>query len=247
MVKIFKIARMDIALKNFEKFMSDLIKLVDDVINGQLGVSTQFNVVEEIHNLVTKHQDAFFEFIHDVYSNDSEGIFEGFITWITTIVKFLQRSKFGKPGERIDFNKLICRDNTDIDIALLKKQINDVLNKKIGARKMYKKLLDLKVKQGAKQSDKHVAGFLEKNWSDINSLVMPSSSGSFGLEDGDLVDLDLDTGDYDFLHKENEVELEKKYQDLLNLVVDESEIDRLRTQVFAQELKNYLEAQVVEK
>ena len=247
MVKIFKVARMDVALKNFEKFMSDLIKLVDDVINGQLGVSTQFNVVEEIHNLVTKHQDAFFEFIHDVYLNDSEGIFEGFITWITTIVKFLQKSKFGEPSERIDFNKLICRENIDIDVKLLKIQVNGVLNKKIGARKIYKKLLDLKVKQGAKQNNKNAAGLLQKNWSDINSLVMPSSSGSFGLGDGELVDLDLDTADYDFLHKDNEVELEKQYQDLLNLVVDESEIDKLRSRVFAQELKNYLEAQVAKR
>ncbi|CAI4053937.1 Lec1p SKDI_16G3550 [Saccharomyces kudriavzevii IFO 1802] len=247
MVKIFKIARMDVALKNFEKFMSDLIKLVDDVINGQLGVSTQFNVVEEIHDLVTKHQDAFFEFIHDVYSNDSEGIFEGFVTWITKIVKFLQKSKFGEPNERIDFNELILRDNIDVDVELLKTQVNGVLNKKVGARKMYKKLLDLKVEQGAKQNNKHAAGMLQRNWNDINSLVMPSSSGSFGLGDGDLVDLDLDTGDYDFLHKENEVELEKEYQDLLNHVVDESEIDKLRSQVFAQELKNYLEAQAVKK
>ncbi|KOG96388.1 Lec1p DI49_5543 [Saccharomyces eubayanus] len=247
MVKIFKIARMDVALKNFEKFMSDLIKLVDDVINGQLGVSTQFNIVEGIHNLVTKHQDAFFEFIHDVYLNDSEGIFEGFITWITTIVKFLQKSKFGQPGERIDLNNLISRDDIDIDVELLKIQVNDVLNKKINARKMYKKLLDLKVKQGAKQNNKHATSMLQKNWDDINSLVMPSSSGSFGLGDGDLVDLDLDTHDYDFLHKENEIELEKEYQDLLNHVIDESEIDKLRSQVFAQRLKEYLEAQVAKK
>ncbi|CAI4055014.1 hypothetical protein SUVZ_16G3680 [Saccharomyces uvarum] len=247
MVKIFKIARMDVALKNYEKFMSDLIKLVDDVINGQLGVSTQFNIVEGIHNLVTKHQDAFFEFIHDVYLNDSEGIFEGFITWITTIVKFLQKSKFGEPSERIDLNNLISSDDVDIDVKLLKIQVNDVLNKKINARKLYKKLLDSKVKQGAKQNNKHATSMLQRNWDDINSLVMPSSSGSFGLGDGDLVDLDLDAGDYDFLHKENEAELEKEYQDLLNHVIDESEIDKLRSQVFAQKLKKYLEAQVAKK
>ena len=150
-------------------------------------------------------------------------------------------------SERIDFNKLICRENIDIDVKLLKIQVNGVLNKKIGARKIYKKLLDLKVKQGAKQNNKNAAGLLQKNWSDINSLVMPSSSGSFGLGDGELVDLDLDTADYDFLHKDNEVELEKQYQDLLNLVVDESEIDKLRSRVFAQELKNYLEAQVAKR
>ncbi|EJS41258.1 YPR097W [Saccharomyces arboricola H-6] len=247
MVSIFKIARMDVALRNFEKFMSDLIKLIDDVISGRLGVSTQFNVVEEIHNLVNKHQNAFFEFIHDVYLNDSEGIFEGFVSWITTIVKFLQKSKFGETSERIDFNKLVSREDIDIDLQLLKTQVNDVIDKKISARKMYKQLLDLKVKHGAKQNNKHATSVLQRNWEDINSLVIPSSSGSFGLGDGDLVDLDLDTGDYDFLHKENEIELEKQYQDLLNRVVDESEIDKLRSQVFAQELKNYLEARVARK
>lgn len=159
-------------------------------------------------------------------------------------MKFLQKSKFGEPSERIDLNSLISRDDIDIDVKLLKIQVNDVLNKKINARKLYKKLLDSKVKQGAKQNNKHATSMLQRNWDDINSLVMPSSSGSFGLGDGDLVDLDLDAGDYDFLHKENEVELEKEYQDLLNHVIDESEIDKLRSQVFAQKLKNYLEAQV---
>ena len=48
MIKVFKIARMDVVLKNFEKFMNDLIKLMDDIINGQLENSTKFNIIESV-------------------------------------------------------------------------------------------------------------------------------------------------------------------------------------------------------
>ena len=42
-------------------------------------------------------------------------------------------------------------------------------------------------------------------------------------------------------------EIQPLKEKLMNLVVDESEIDKLRSQVFAQELKNYLEAQIAKK
>lgn len=238
MVRIFKVARVDIALKNFERFMNDLIKLVDDVLNGQLGGSTQFNVVESINDLVTKHQDSFLEFIHDVYNHDTEGIFEGFITWIVKVVKFLQKSKFGTDNERVDFNELLR--SSDVDIDLFVKQLDNIIDKKQIARKAYRKLLDLKMKDEEKKMSGNATKVLENKWKELNSLVLPSNNDTFGLEDGDLVDLDLDAADYDYLCNDDECELEKEYQVLLDEKVEDYEIEKFEKEVFENELKKIL-------
>lgn len=237
MVKIFKIARMDIALKNFERFMTDLIKLMDDVINGQIGTNTEFNVIESINELVTKHQDSFFEFVHDVYLNDSEGIFEGFILWVTDIIKFLQKSKYGNAAERINFDELVSKTK-DIDPELLKKQIDDVITKKMNARKLYSQIVDSKTDDVGQKSD--VQKVVAEKWRVVNSVVMPKSSMSLGLNDGELVDLDLDTKDYDFLNREGDLLLERKYQELLSQRVEEGEIKKLTSLIFEPVLRDML-------
>lgn len=238
MVRIFKVARVDIALRNFEKFMNDLIKLIDGYLDGQLGASTRFNVVESINDLVTKHEDSFLEFIHDVYIHDSEGIFEGFVTWIVDVVKFLQQSKYGPADVRLDFDQLL--QNSDIDVDLLIEQLDKVIEKKQIARRAYRKLLDRKREEDEAKVNRHATKVVEKKWKQLNSFVMPSNSETLGLQDGDLVDLDLDAADYENLFDGREKELEKEYQDLLNREVEEGEIMEFGIRVFEGELKKVL-------
>lgn len=238
MVRIFRVARVDNALRNFEKFMNDLLKLVDSALNGQMGASTAFNVVESINDLVTKHQDSFLEFIHDVYIHDTEGIFEGFITWIVKLVKFLQQSKYGPADKRINFDELL--QDSKVDVPQLLKELDNVIEKKQVARKAYRKLLDKKRREEEFKVNRHASKVLEKKWEQLNSFVMPSNTETLGLQDGDLVDLDLDAADYENLFDGEESELEREYQSVLNREVEEKEIEKFGAEVFKQKLENIL-------
>ncbi|AQZ14166.1 YPR097W [Zygosaccharomyces parabailii] len=238
MVRIFKVARVDIALKNFERFMNDLIKLIDEIYNGQQGVSSQFNVVDSINNLFTKHQDACLTFIHEVYVHDTEGIFEGFITWIVRIVRILQKSAYGGPEERIDFSQMLQKSN--VDINLLRQQVDDVIQKKQEARATYSKLLDVKIRKEEQSLSKNTGKALETKWKQMNALVLPTNGDTIGLGDGELVDLDLDASDYENLKHEDDVELEKKYKRILEREVDVSEIEKFGNEVFESKLKSLL-------
>lgn len=264
MVKVFKIARMDIALKNFEMFMNDLIKLMDEIINGQLENSTEFNIIENIIQLVTKHQNSFFEFVHDVYNNDTEGIFEGFIEWITKIIRFLQRSKYGSMDgkERMNLNKLIIEKGPQIqlDVDTLKKQIDSVIEKKMESRRLYRKLVESKIKSGdafekanvnsanniqcknPKKSNKNtnIQQFMDQRWREVTSNVIPDHALSFGLQDGELVDLDLDINDYEYLQEDKDTEIEQKYKEILNKPIDESLIEQMTHAAFEPVLKQWL-------
>ena len=256
MIKIFKVARMDIALRNFEKFMSDLIKLMNEIITGQAGAVSQFDIIASINDLLTKHQDSLFDFVHDVYVHDTENIFEGFIVWFMDIIKFLQRSKFGKTEGRINLNAIIKQNNDSIDIELLKRQVDDVIARKLGARKLYKQLVDLKVSNnnennenkgnsvrklrrqtinkirkgnGNGNGNQSLDQIIEDKWKELHSMVIPSDTLKMGLDDGELVDLDLDTADYDYLRQNRETKLEEEYRALLSQDVDESEILKFRS------------------
>lgn len=264
MIKLFKIARMDIALKNFEMFMNDLIKLMDEIISGQLENSTEFNIIENIIQLLTKHQNSLFEFVHDVYNNDTEGIFEGFIKWITKIIRFLQCSKYGSMDgkERIDLNKLVIEKGSQIhfDVDTLKKQIDSVIEKKMESRRLYRKLVESKIKSGEPSDESNVSGtnntkcknpkklkentniqqFMDQRWRQVTSNVIPDHSISLGLQDGELVDLDLDIKDYEYLQENKNTELEQKYKEILNKPIDESLIEQMTHAVFEPVLKQWL-------
>ncbi|CAB4252068.1 Lec1p [Maudiozyma barnettii] len=240
MVRLFKVAKMDVALRNFERFMTDLIKLLDMIIDGSAGASTQFNVIDSIYNLITKHQDSFFEFLHDIYINDTEQIFEGFILWFGKIIKFLQTSKYGSDEQRVDLNALLLEVKNDlgvdIDIELLKNQIDEVIAKKCNARKIYKEIIDLRTQQDSNNLSGNQRGVsietnMKKKWSEINGNIMPDNTMNAGLGDGDLVDLDIDTKDLDsdgldFLKDASGTDLEAKYRAILEQEIDESEIHK---------------------
>lgn len=238
MVRIFKVARVDIALKNFERFMNDLIKLIDEIYNGQHGVSSQFNVVDSINNLFTKHQDACLSFIHEVYVHDTEGIFEGFITWIVRIVRILQKSAFGGPEERIDFSQML--QNSNVDVNLLRQQVDNVIQKKQEARATYSKLLEVKIRKEEQSLSENTGKALETKWKQMNALVLPTNGETLGLGDGELVDLDLDASDYENLKHEDDVELERKYKKILERQVDVYEIEKFGNEVFESKLKTLL-------
>lgn len=242
MVKIFKISKVDVAFRNFEKFMNDLMKLMDDVITGNLGSSTAFNVVDAINKLVTKHEGSFYGFIHDIYIHDTENIFEGFIEWIVNIVNFLQTSKYGGSSDRLNITNLINNSiNSGIDAEALKEQLNLVIDQKLKAREVYQRLVDLKISQEGASGGNDVVNVMDERWKELNHMLMPDSSAGLGIQDGDLVDLDLDVGDYEYLQKEEEEELQDKYREILEQPIEESEIVKFNNLVFKSTLKNILD------
>lgn len=241
MIKVFKVARMDLAFRNFEKFMNDLIYLLDNVINGNKGSVTITNIVDEINELINKHETSFYQFAHDIYVNDTQGIFEGFITWICSIINFLQRSKFGKVEDAIDLNVLLQKSDVDADIV--KEQLQQVIDKRLESRKLYSELVKTKGKKEngeQKKESENVNNLLDRQWKNLNHMVIPNDSADLNLDDADLVDLDLDIQDYEYLQNDEADELELKYKAILDKEVPVSEIEKFLETTFRPKLREVL-------
>ncbi|CUS22021.1 LAQU0S04e06370g1_1 [Lachancea quebecensis] len=239
MVRIFRVSRMDVAFRNFEKFMNDLVALLDDVINGRSSFSTSFNVVDAINKLVEKHENSLYQFIHEICMHDTEKTFEGMISYLTTIVKFLQKSKYGQT-DRLDLSELANEGVAlGLDTDLLKKQLAELVSSKEESRKLYQKLVNAKTSSPQKKGE-NLKEAMERKWKESNEAALPETVTELGLQDGDLVDLDLDVGDYAYLDEEEQEALQQEHRDVLDKKVDLSEVSKMVDIIFRDKLKEIL-------
>ncbi|SCU96724.1 LAMI_0F07514g1_1 [Lachancea mirantina] len=238
LVRIFRVSRMDNAFKNFEKFMTDLVALMDVVIDGQENHMTSLNVVDAINKLVDKHEASFYEFVHDVCIHDTENIFQGFITYFTNIVKFLQNSKY-QTTDRIDLAGWVENSSDKgINVDLLKKQLDTLIEHKRQCREAYQSLIQIRTRE-EKLSGVNIETVMKKSWEESNAGVFSNGDMALGFKERDLVDLDLDTKDYTRLNDAEE-KFQQDYHDLLEKRLDLSEIGNFNDKVFSFKLKELL-------
>ncbi|SCU82150.1 LADA_0C03334g1_1 [Lachancea dasiensis] len=239
LVRIFRVSRMDVAFRSFERFMDDLVKLLDEVFNGQSASATTFNIVDAISKVVEKHEDALFQFIHDICINDSENTFEGMIKYLTSIVKFLQKSKYDKTN-RVDLT-ILAKEAAQrgIDVKSISDQVKELVANKTACRQIYQKIVETRVSKTATKK-LNVKETMEQKWQQSNKAALPDAVTDIGFEDGELVDLDLDVGDFSFLLDSQEETLQREYQDMLEKIVDVSEISKMADSTFKDYLRENL-------
>ncbi|CCE65743.1 hypothetical protein TPHA_0M01680 [Tetrapisispora phaffii CBS 4417] len=135
MVKLFNIADVDKGLKLFERFMTDLIKLVDKVVFGRLGTCTKFDVICRIKNLLDKYEDEFLSLLNHFLNNDKENVIEEYIAWVTSILNFLDNKNEVGKNNVLDIEKSI--KESDILTEKLTTEIDDIMKNKFAKRKIF--------------------------------------------------------------------------------------------------------------
>ncbi|EPY52018.1 fungal protein [Schizosaccharomyces cryophilus OY26] len=86
LMKVYKAANVYTSVDDFESFMGDMLRLVENTQeNPELNPNT---LVERYIDLVKRHEDAFYDFVHRVYMHDS-GLFSSLMEWIESIISFL--------------------------------------------------------------------------------------------------------------------------------------------------------------
>ncbi|CEP61546.1 Lec1p LALA0_S03e05270g [Lachancea lanzarotensis] len=240
LVRIFRVARVDVAFRNFEKFMNDLVSLLDNVINGQETVTTSSSIVDAINKLVEKHEDSLFQFIHDICIHDEQNTFENMITYLTTIVNFLQKSKFGDEKDRLDLTQLVDKSiENGVDGVKMKEQLQHLVDSKKASRQLYQKIVESRLSKKSKRA-LNIKETMDQKWQESNDAAMPNAISEVGLQDGELVDLDLDVGDFTFLQDNEEDALQRDYQKVLEKAIDVSEISRMTEVAFKGKLVDLL-------
>lgn len=185
LVNLFKHSHVDQAFKHFQKFMDDLIELIDNLSHEIYSMDAS-KVVNDIMNVLTKHEDEFYIFLHDVYINDKDKIFEGFIQWINDILKLLRVSKTENNFKKIDLTKII-NENKNLNIDELMVEINAIIEKVTENHELIKKrYLEAKVLQ-KKSLQKNTN--ISENWDLINQDLEFFDYKDFGINEYDISEL----------------------------------------------------------
>ncbi|AMD18814.1 HBL088Cp [Eremothecium sinecaudum] len=238
-VKMFKVARMDLALNSFRRFMEELIKFLDSAYSGKDGIVTSANIVEKIENLVDSHENVLYKFLHEVYNKDKDHLFEDIVSWSCDTLGILQKSKWGLEEERIDLMTLLSLHEDIIDTELLKEQLNQLIDQKLQARKLYNELTELKAKEDIPNKVNNIQQVIDQKWKTMNKMVIPEDISRLGIDNSELVALDLDVKDFQDL-EEGQKEMREEYQAVLAMDVDTSEIKKFNQLVFKDTLRDFL-------
>ncbi|ODQ83071.1 hypothetical protein BABINDRAFT_80437 [Babjeviella inositovora NRRL Y-12698] len=184
MVEVFKLANLPLALKDFQAFMADLIATVDRLYEIMYELSPSL-LLKEVMGVLERHQDKMMRFFNETYLKDTDGFFEGIIDWLEKFLRTL-RFKFSHPQDLLDLDCLVAGD------AKVVKDVDAIVALTLSKRLIYSEILKELLQTTATDYDDRI----KQAWDQINDFSGIGSYNEFGVHEGDLVDLDMHTGEF---------------------------------------------------
>ncbi|CAE6409179.1 unnamed protein product [Rhizoctonia solani] len=93
LAQVYKAASIADSLGDLQNFINDLIRTVEQI--DELGQSNPHRTVQTFIDLVARHEQAFYSFVHKVHSK-GEGLFDSLMKWIELFIG-LMREGLGSP------------------------------------------------------------------------------------------------------------------------------------------------------
>ncbi|RXW25250.1 hypothetical protein EST38_g604 [Candolleomyces aberdarensis] len=93
LAKVYRAASIADSLGDMQNFINDLIKTVEQV--EELSSEDPYRTVQEFVNLIQRHEQSFYRFVHNVHSK-GEGLFDSLMRWIELFLTVI-REGLGAP------------------------------------------------------------------------------------------------------------------------------------------------------
>ncbi|EEB07406.1 fungal protein [Schizosaccharomyces japonicus yFS275] len=120
LMRVYKAASVYQSVDDFSAFMDDMLGLVEKTQN-----SFEMNpnaVVKKFIDLVSRHEQSFFDFVHKIYTHD-DGLFIDLTKWIETVLYFLKKDS----TRNIEMNTVLETLEPE-DMVTLKQELTDLLD-----------------------------------------------------------------------------------------------------------------------
>ncbi|CAK9441441.1 uncharacterized protein LODBEIA_P53090 [Lodderomyces beijingensis] len=173
-MRVFAKSNIHKAFASAEKLIDDLLATTSEIREEQYYLSP-LEIYDRIKDVLDKHEDLLWNFLHDVYANDDQHVFLKFIQWIEKILTMM-RVKFDNE-QAATLSIRIANVNKELFLRQLDAMAHATLEK----RRLFKEYLESK---NAQQEQ------INRNWDDINNNVFGNPlSGDFGFSPEDLQDV----------------------------------------------------------
>ncbi|KAI8380919.1 uncharacterized protein BYT42DRAFT_612752 [Radiomyces spectabilis] len=131
LAQVYKAADISTTIRHLATFLDDLIRVIDSL----QPTTTAENSIQTMIDLVERHEQHFYQFVHNVHAQDTSHLFDDLLGYIDHIFAFMSQ---GIPG-RVDLDGLVTH---------LSKEEKECLREEIDA------LCDLRIQQKTRHLEK---------------------------------------------------------------------------------------------
>ncbi|KAI8973470.1 hypothetical protein BDF20DRAFT_914910 [Mycotypha africana] len=137
LAQVYKAADISTTIRHVASFIDDLLKTVDGLKQQQQSNNNTSNTNDNVANtiqlfidLVQRHEQRFYEFIHNVHTQEASNVFDELIQYLDRLFTFVAK---GIPG-KLDFNTCLEQAGISLTTAsskeeeLLKEEVNAICN-----------------------------------------------------------------------------------------------------------------------
>lgn len=149
LAQVYRVANISDTLGEIQVFISDLIKTVDD--HTALQASNPDAMVSAFVNLVQRHQQTFYHFVHQVHSKGSD-LFQRLIRWVELFVNYVRDPREPESCGLGWINLEQCLTDSRVDRARVMAEVDEVI------RFVYHRKLQREIKRRRKMARKVVSG-----------------------------------------------------------------------------------------
>ncbi|GAB5586641.1 hypothetical protein Unana1_01541 [Umbelopsis nana] len=115
LAQVYKAANIGDSILELSAFIDDLIVFVE-----QIDVDDVRNTVQPFIQLIDKHEDNFYRFVHNVHAQDTTHLFDDLLAYTDKLFSMMAT---GHPG-KVDMEKLVIENLDDQQYVELKSEIN---------------------------------------------------------------------------------------------------------------------------
>lgn len=173
-MSVFAKSNVHKAFKSAEKMIDEILKVVGEIRDEQYYLSP-LQIYDRIKAVLDEHEDFLWNFLHDVYANDDQQVFLGFIKWAETFLLFVRVKFIDEPAVKLDI------EIGDVDENLFVQQLDAKVRATLEKRRLFKEYYEAK----KAQQDQ-----IDQDWEKINNSVFGNvGSDDFGFSADDMDDL----------------------------------------------------------
>jgi hypothetical protein len=202
LAQVYKAADISTTIRHVQAFLDDLSQVIDSFLaekEAEEEPEDVSNTIQLFINLVQRHEQHFYEFVHNVHSQEASKVFDELIQYVDKLFTFVAH---GIPG-KIDINHCIERAGVTTDTEALENEVNSICDYRY-KQKMYhfertRRKLMLQSSGTTKEGLLKINQQDEKARNDEIFQYLPKSSEMMGaLQDFDELEYDEEDAKQEF-------------------------------------------------
>ncbi|KAI8331583.1 hypothetical protein BC941DRAFT_438751 [Chlamydoabsidia padenii] len=200
LAQVYKSANISESINDLCAFLDDLIKLLDSLDVGNVS-----NTAQPFVDLVQRHEQKFYRFVHDVHAQDKTHLFDDLLRYVDRVSSFALNG-FGDQHGSLNMSSLVEASTTvsKDQYSVLEKEINQVCDynqqlKELHVARRKAKLMQTMEAGNESQATQDILDFLPASGSALAPLLQDMAD--LDMEDDDDDDDDDDENDQDAFKK----------------------------------------------